>query len=125
MIVAHSLRDRVGRQTRQISLAVEIVILFVVMVLHFRLPNVAGTLGISFAAALQTTSFAKVENWAFSSVMTTGNLGRFADALYARLIGQAEPAHHRQAWIFGIISVTFGQGLRSALSSPHGSEAAR
>ena len=51
-----------------------------------------------------------MESWAFSSVMTTGNLGRFADALYARLRGRAEPAHHRQAWIFGIISVTFGAG---------------
>jgi uncharacterized membrane protein YoaK (UPF0700 family) len=125
VIVAHGLRDSVGSKTRQISLAAEICILVIVMVLHYRLPNVAGTLGISFAAALQTTSFARVENWAFSSVMTTGNLGRFADALYARLSGRAEPAHDRQAWIFGIISVAFGAGaaVGAVVTAPFGSGA--
>src|SRR5581483_2223876 len=56
------------------TIVIEIVVLIVVMMLHVRLPDIAGTLGISFAAAMQTASFAKVEGRNYSSVMVTGNL---------------------------------------------------
>lgn len=62
------------RKLGLICLGIEIVVLVVVMVLHARVPAVAGTVGISFAAALQTASFAKVQGGGYSSVMVTGNL---------------------------------------------------
>jgi uncharacterized membrane protein YoaK (UPF0700 family) len=110
VLASHALRERRWLDLRRISLVVEIAILSLVMMLHVRLPDVAGTLGISFAAALQTTSFSKVEGMAFSSVMTTGNLGRFADALFHRLRGTSDAKHRRHAWIFASIVCMFAAG---------------
>lgn len=109
VFVACALRQRLTR-SRQISLVIEIVMLILVMWLHLRLPEVAGILGISFAAALQTTAFVKVEGWSYSSVMTTGNLRQSAEALYAGLRGTGDPAHFRRAWVFGVLCLSFGSG---------------
>ena len=68
------IRDTSGRRLALLCLSVEIVVLSAVMILHRRVPDVAGTLGISFAAALQTASFAKLKGGTYSSVMVTGNL---------------------------------------------------
>jgi uncharacterized membrane protein YoaK (UPF0700 family) len=120
VFVALSLRDSKKYDTHRVSLTVEIIVLLTVMILHVRLPNIAGTLGISFAAALQTTSFAAVESWTFSSVMTTGNLSRFAEALYARSMGRGNATTKRQAWVFASISVMFGVGAGvGALATDH------
>jgi uncharacterized membrane protein YoaK (UPF0700 family) len=56
----------------EISVLTEIVFLFVIAILHNRLRQVAGTLGLSFAA-FQTASFPKVEGWSYSSVMATSS----------------------------------------------------
>ncbi|MHB2168952.1 YoaK family protein [Alsobacter sp. R-9] len=120
--VCLGLRDRYGSRVILISLSVEIAVLLVVLLLHVRLPAVAGTLGISFAAAMQTTSFAKVEGRAFSSVMTTGNLSRFAEALYARSCGDSSRANVRQSVVFGTIVACFAAGaaIGAALTDLHG-----
>jgi uncharacterized membrane protein YoaK (UPF0700 family) len=47
----------------EIGILTVIVFLFTVAILHNRLPQVAGALGLSFVAALQTASFPKVEGW--------------------------------------------------------------
>ena len=93
-----------------LSLIVEIVILIVVMMLHLHLPEVAGTLGISFAAAVQTTSFTHVEGVPYSSVMTTGNLRSAVASLVTSLERGHEPTCLRRAAVFGAISAIFGIG---------------
>lgn len=109
VFVASALHQRLPH-SRQISLIVEITMLVLVMWLHLRLPEVAGILGISFAAALQTTAFVKVEGWSYSSVMTTGNLRQSAEALYAGLRGTGDPVHFRRAWVFAALCFSFGFG---------------
>lgn len=110
VLVTLRLRDRFGGQIRSISLVVEIAVLTVALLLHVHLPSIAGTLGISFAAAMQTTSFAKVEGVAFSSVMTTGNLSRFSEALHARTQGDRSRRTARQIVVFGSVAACFGFG---------------
>lgn len=110
VLVTLRLRDRFGARVRSISLVVEIAVLTVALLLHVHLPSIAGTLGISFAAAMQTTSFARVEGWVFSSVMTTGNLSRFAEALHARSRGDRSSRTTRQIVVFGAVAGSFGLG---------------
>jgi uncharacterized membrane protein YoaK (UPF0700 family) len=116
-------RDRL-RQRHQIAmmtLVVEIALLGVVLVIHAGLPDVAGILGISFAAALQTASFTRVEGWTYSSVMTTGNLRQAAEALFAALGPGRDRRALRQAHAFALISAGFATGaaLGGLVSSRH------
>src|SRR3954471_12106115 len=68
VVIAAWLRRATGERASAISTLIEILLLIVVGVLHNRLPDLAGTLGISFVAAMQATIFAKVEGAAYSSV---------------------------------------------------------
>lgn len=89
------------------SLLVEIVFLFGAAWLPASVPDLPLVLGLSFVAALQNSSFPKVRDRAYNSVMTTGNLRQFADGLF--LIFQ--PGQRReglqQAGIFGLICFHF------------------
>jgi uncharacterized membrane protein YoaK (UPF0700 family) len=93
-----------------LSLIVEITVLVTVMMLHLHLPNVAGTLGISFSAALQTTSFTRVEGSTYSSVMTTGNLRQSVVAFLAALERNGERRGFRQGIVFASLCLSFGLG---------------
>jgi uncharacterized membrane protein YoaK (UPF0700 family) len=95
---------------RRVSLLLEIALLFAVMVLHQQLPSTAVTLLISFAAAVQTTRFVKVEGWTFSSVMTTGNLRHSTEAVFAGLFDRAQPHAFQEARVFAMICMAFGLG---------------
>lgn len=101
---------RFGPATPLLSLVIEIVVLTLVLVLHVRIPDVAGTLGIAFSAAVQTTSFARIEGRPFSSVMMTGNLGRLCEALSTMVAGGSSGAEVRKATVYGAMVVTFGVG---------------
>src|SRR6266481_9974204 len=67
VVIAAWLRRSTGDRASAISTLIEIVLLIAVGILHNRLPDLAGTLGISFVAAMQTTNFTKVEGVAYSS----------------------------------------------------------
>src|SRR6185369_6138198 len=92
------------------ALIIEIAVLLVVTILHVRLPDIAGTVGISFAAAMQTASFTKVEGRNYSSVMVTGNLRSSTEMLFAGWFEKHDPAAVRQAQLLLIACVTFGIG---------------
>lgn len=66
VIMASCLRKFAPDKAPEISVVTEIVFLILIAVLHNRLPKVAGTLGLSFVAAFQTSSFPKVEGWSYS-----------------------------------------------------------
>ncbi len=91
VIMACWLRRLAGANAAPISLLVEISFLILVAILHNRLPGVAGTLGISFVAAMQAASFPRVEAWSYSSVMATTNLRQAIEGMFNALTGSVDP----------------------------------
>jgi uncharacterized membrane protein YoaK (UPF0700 family) len=91
VVIAAWLRRSAGDRASAISTLVEITPLVAVGILHNRLPDLAGTLGISFVAAMLTAIFTKVEGVAYSSVMITGNLRQAIEGLFAVVSGQLGP----------------------------------
>jgi uncharacterized membrane protein YoaK (UPF0700 family) len=109
VIMACWLRRLAGARAAPISLLVEIIFLVVVDIFHNRHP-VAGTLGISFVAAMQAASFPRVEAWSYSSVMATTNLRQAIESLFNALAGCSDPSPFRRPMVFGTILAAFGVG---------------
>ena len=108
VVIAAWLRRATGDRASAISTLIEILLLIAVGILHNRLPDLAGTLGISFVAAMQMAIFARVEGVAYSSVMITGNLRQAMEALFAVMSGQFGSL--RRSGIFAALCVAFGIG---------------
>ena len=71
---------------RRSILILECIILFFVGALPENVPNIVVIVCISFVSSLQISTFNKVENWAYNSTMTTGNLRTAVQAAYALFI---------------------------------------
>jgi uncharacterized membrane protein YoaK (UPF0700 family) len=110
VVMACWLRRAAGARAAPISLLIEIALLVLVGVLHNRLPGMAGTLGISFVAAMQAASFPRVEAWSYSSVMATTNLRQTIESLFDAVVGCADPRPFRRPTVFATILVAFGAG---------------
>jgi uncharacterized membrane protein YoaK (UPF0700 family) len=108
IVIAAWLRRSTGDRASAISTLIEIVLLVAVGILHNRLPDLAGTLGISFVAAMQTAIFTRVEGVAYSSVMITGNLRQSIEGVFAVVSGQLGSL--RRPGIFAALCVAFGTG---------------
>ena len=90
-----------------LSLALEIVVLAVIAFLPRGFPDVWIVLSISFAAAVQNSSFTKVRGWAYNSVVTTGNLRKLAETVFAGTVPRRNPEALAQAGVFGAICLSF------------------
>jgi uncharacterized membrane protein YoaK (UPF0700 family) len=110
VITASCVRKFAPQKAPEISILTEIVFLFIVGILHNRLPAVAGTLGLSFVAAFQTASFPKVEGWSYSSVMATSNFRYTIEGLFAAFAGSPEARPFRRPYVFGAMCIAFGMG---------------
>nr|WP_249780228.1 YoaK family protein [Bradyrhizobium sp. dw_411] len=112
VILACWLRWFAPQQAARTSILIEIVCLFIVAILHNRLPEVAGTLGISLVAAFQTVSFPRVEGLAYNSVMATSNLRQTIEGLFAALayVGNREAKPFHRPYVFGAMCAAFGAG---------------
>lgn len=110
VIMASYLRKVTPEKAPKISVLTEIVFLFMIAILHNRLPGVAGTLGLSFVAAFQMASFPKVEGWNYSSVMATSNFRYTIEGLFAAFAGSSEARPFRRPYVFGAMCVAFGSG---------------
>jgi uncharacterized membrane protein YoaK (UPF0700 family) len=110
VIAAAWLRRAVGERASVISLLIEILVLVAVAVVHNHLPDVAGTLGISLVAAMQTSIFTKVEGATYSSVMATGNLRQAIEGSFAALYGRSQISALRRPSVFGGLCAAFGAG---------------
>jgi uncharacterized membrane protein YoaK (UPF0700 family) len=108
IVIAALLRRSTGDRASAISTLIEILLLVAVGILHNRLPQMAGTLGISFVAAMQTAIFTKVEGVAYSSVMITGNMRQAIEGVFAVVSGQLGSL--RRPGIFAALCVAFGIG---------------
>jgi uncharacterized membrane protein YoaK (UPF0700 family) len=107
---AHLMRVHGAHRAALVSLAAEVLLLLFVAVLPTAFPDLPIVLGIAFVAAMQTSSFPRVEGAAYSSVMTTGNLRRMAEALFAGTIPPRDPAALPQARAFAAVCAAFGLG---------------
>jgi uncharacterized membrane protein YoaK (UPF0700 family) len=110
VFLAQALRYVGGQRAARVSLAIEIVLLGVVAALPRGFADWPIVVGIAFVAALQSSSFPKVEGALYSSVMTTGNLRRAAEALFAGVTGRGEAGSSRLAAVFATVCVTFALG---------------
>lgn len=104
------LRGVIGQRISAISSLLDILLLVTIGILHNRLPDLAGTLGISFVAAMQTTAFTKVEGVAYNSVMITGNMRQAIEGVLMALSGGGPPGPLRRSGIFATLCVGFGMG---------------
>jgi uncharacterized membrane protein YoaK (UPF0700 family) len=93
-----------------ISMLIEIVLLVVVGILRNRLPDIAGTLGISLVAAMQTGTFTKVEDVPYSSVMITGSMRQAIEGVFAAVSGDRQVGTLRRSGVFAALCAAFGLG---------------
>ncbi|WP_249674162.1 YoaK family protein [Pseudomonas abieticivorans] len=98
------------RHVALVSLVIEIIVLAVIAFLPGDFPDIPVVLAISFIAAVQTSSFRRVRQWAYSSIMTTGNLRQAAESLFHALRPPRDPVILEQAKIFACLCLTFGMG---------------
>jgi uncharacterized membrane protein YoaK (UPF0700 family) len=110
VILASWLRWVAPQRASRISTLTEIVFLFIVAIVHNRLPEVAGTLGLSMVAAFQMVSFPRVEGWTYNSVMVTSNFRQTIEGLFAALAGNREERSFRRPYVYGAMCVAFGTG---------------
>jgi len=110
IVIAAWLRRVAGERASALSILVEIVVLITVGILHNRLPDLAGTLGISLVAALQAAMFVKVEGAVCSTVMITGNMRQSVENIFAAVYGGAPLGTLRKAVIFFALCAVFGCG---------------
>lgn len=110
VILACGLRRYAPKRAARISVLTEIVFLFIVAILHNRLPNIAGTLGLSLVAAFQTVSFPRMEGLSYNSVMVTSNFRQTIEGLFAALAGSTEARPFCRPYLFGAMCIAFGVG---------------
>src|SRR4051794_27051018 len=110
VVITAWLRRAAGGRVGQISLLVEIGMLILVGILHNRVPQIAGTLGISMVAAMQTSIFTRVEGATYSSVMITGNFRQAIEGAFALTSGSRQAGLLRKSCIFIGVCAAFGTG---------------
>ena len=110
IVIAAWLRRAAGERASAISTLIEILLLIAIGILHNRLPNMAGTLGISVVAAMQTAVFTRVEGAICSTVMITGNMRLAIENIFAVAAGAAPVGTLRLSGIFFALCVMFGFG---------------
>lgn len=114
VFVAFRLRVHESRSARHrsalLSLTIEIIFLLIVAALPADFPDIPIVLGLAFVAALQSTSFAKVEGSPYSSVMTTGNLRRTAELLFAGIFPPRDAVALHQSRLFMLVCASFAVG---------------
>ncbi|MCG2626544.1 DUF1275 domain-containing protein [Bradyrhizobium sp. WYCCWR 13023] len=110
IVIAAWLRRVAGERASALSVLVEIVFLIVIGILHNRMPDIAGTLGISMVAAMQSAIFIKVEGVACSTVMITGNMRQTVENIFAVAYGGAPLGTLRRSAIFFALCAVFGCG---------------
>ncbi|MEN0054707.1 MAG: YoaK family protein [Mucilaginibacter sp.] len=100
-------------------LGLEIIVLIAASFLSSSFPDILLVLAIALVAAMQNSSFTKLELWAYNSVMTTGNLRRFAEAFFRGTMPARDPIALREARLFGFVCLCFLAGaVLAALTTP-------
>jgi len=85
------------------ALCIEIVTLIAIALLSRRIPELVITFAFSFVAALQSSCFANVGLWSYTSVVTTGNLRTLGKAMFHGVYPGHDPDSNAQARVFAVI----------------------
>lgn len=102
------------------SATVEIAVLSTIVGLNQMLPNALVVPMISFAAAVQHTSFMSIDQWSFNSTMTTGNLRDAVSALILWLSKKDIRENRAKCMTLGAVCVSFLFGaLLGGLATKH------
>jgi uncharacterized membrane protein YoaK (UPF0700 family) len=109
-VIAAWLRLVTGNRAGAISTLIEILLLVLIGVLHNRLPDLAGTFGISLVAAMQAAIFTRVEGEVYNSMMITGSMRQAIEGIFTVAIGGRPPGALRRSGIFMAVCVAFGLG---------------
>ncbi len=91
------------------SIVLEILFLAIISLLPAAFPDIILVLAISLVAALQNSSFTKLEDLTYNSVMTTANLRRFAESFY-EFSASRNPESKKGIKLFGLICLSFLAG---------------
>jgi uncharacterized membrane protein YoaK (UPF0700 family) len=91
-------------------LGLEIIVLITASFLPPSFPDILLVLSISLVAAMQNSSFTRLESWTYNSVMTTGNLRRFSEAFFRGTMPGYDRAALREARLFGLVCLSFLAG---------------
>ena len=110
IVIAAWLRRATGERAGAISTLIEILLLISIGILHNRMPDLAGTLGISLVAAMQAAIFTKVEGVLCSTVMITGNMRQAVEHMFAMTSAHAPAGTLRRSGIFAALCAVFGFG---------------
>jgi uncharacterized membrane protein YoaK (UPF0700 family) len=113
VMAANTLRlPRVGRLIRQphlLALILEMALLVVIGAAPSAVPDRVIVLGVTFVAAIQTSTFRQLAGWTFTSTMSTGNLRSLADALVDWTTGRGR-LDASKAVHFGTVCFAFFSG---------------
>jgi uncharacterized membrane protein YoaK (UPF0700 family) len=85
------------------ALCVEIAAIVAIALLPHRVPDMLVTFAIAFVAALQSSCFANVGRWSYTSVVTTGNLRTLGKAMFLGVFPNHDPAYKAEARVFAVI----------------------
>lgn len=111
-------RSRFGKSSLAgpalMSLTAEMVFLFVAGWFPRKFPSLPLVLGISFLAALQSSTFRRIEQWTYNSTMTTGNLRLLGEAWFNAISARADQEANRKAKLFTIVCLSFLAGAMLA-----------
>ncbi|MDN4999335.1 YoaK family protein [Bradyrhizobium sp. GCM10027634] len=110
IVIAAWLRRATGEKASVISTLLEILLLITIGIFHNRMPEIAGTLGISLVAAIQAAVFIKVEGATYSTVMITGNMRQAIEGIFAVASGGVGVETLRRSGIFAAVCCAFGLG---------------
>ena len=98
---------------RQIVVAIEIIILFVVGFIPHRYDMIA-TMLVSFSCSMQVQSFRKVNGYGYASTMCIGNMRSGMDSLCSWVLNRNPAALKKSLYYWGIILLfALGAGLGS------------
>jgi len=99
-------------------LTLEMVFLFAAGWLPIRALDLPLVLGISFLAALQSSTFPRIEKWGYNSTMTTGNLRVFGEAGFDAIFSRPNVEAAHKAKLYGAICLAFlGGATLGAMST--------
>ena len=113
-----SLLKGMKRNSRDIRLGLECVLLTALGFSASNLSDHTVIACVGFIAGLQITSLSHIGEWSFNTGMTTGNLRGAVSALSKMLAGSQDERAH--ALVMGALCVAFGSGaLMGAWLTPH------
>jgi len=111
--IGHTYKNARKIHWRQIVVLIEILILLAVGFMPQKF-NMAATMLVSFACAMQVQTFRKVNGYAFASTMCIGNMRSGMDSLCSWVLNRNPAALKKSLYYWGIILLfALGAGLGS------------